>query len=62
MRQKWEYRLIHIGNDIERLPRELDALGDEGWEAVSAVEAHKPGASLLMEKIVVVILKRQKDQ
>ena len=50
--KKWEYRLTTIYVDLSGGPESaLDSLGEQGWEAVSAIKTS--------ESEIVILLKRE---
>lgn len=49
---KWEYKTV-VESNWAFLDRKLNALGSEGWEAISLTHQPNPGS-------LVVVMKRQK--
>ncbi|HNU83273.1 MAG: DUF4177 domain-containing protein [Acidobacteria bacterium] len=59
---KWEYRIINVRSENYRLDpaaaKDLDALGEEGWELVSIASVNfKTGAT----DNIALVFKRPKD-
>ena len=43
---KWEYRVVVMGNDVEKATKELNKLGDEGFEIAFVTASPEQGAKV----------------